>query len=74
MLELFLFLPQMEPYLFASNILGSVHDSKIAVWGGIHNKLKSVYNAMGAKRTVNLAFNSKMNAAYLLKLSQNDVM
>ena len=56
------------------NVPGSVHDSEIAVWGGVYDKLKAVFDATGAKCTVDSAFNGKMNAAYLLKSSQNDLV
>jgi hypothetical protein len=56
------------------NVPGCVHDSEIAVWGGVYEKLKAVYDMSGAKCTVDSAFNGKMNAAYLLKSSQNDLV
>jgi len=43
------------------NVPGSVHDSKIAVWGGIYDKLVSVYEANGGKCCVDSAFAKNMH-------------
>ncbi len=56
------------------NVPGCVHDSEIAVWGGVYDKLKLIYKTTGGKCTGDSAFNGKMNAACLLKSSQDDLV
>ncbi len=52
------------------NVPGAVHDSQIAHWGKINDKLDEVYKAMGEKRTVDSAF-AKGNHPFLIKSSRD---
>ncbi len=52
------------------NVPGAVHDSQIAHWGKIYNKLDEVYKAMGGKCKVDSAF-AKVNCPFLIKSSQD---
>ena len=52
------------------NCPGSVHDSQVAMWGNIYEKLEMVYEKYGAKCTADSAFKS-VNAPYLIKSSQD---
>jgi hypothetical protein len=51
------------------NIPGSVHDSQIADYGNIYDKLESVYDRDGAQCTVDSAFGN-ITRAFLIKSSQ----
>ncbi len=51
------------------NIPGSVHDSQIADYGGIYDKLESMYLRGGAKCSVDSAF-GKITREFLIKSSQ----
>ena len=55
------------------NLPGATHDSTIANWGGIYNKLELVYDQNGGICCVNSAFRMQ-NAEYRIKLSQNDMV
>jgi hypothetical protein len=44
------------------------------IWGRSLQKVKFIFEMTGAKCTVDMAFNGKMNTAYLLKSLQNDVV
>jgi hypothetical protein len=52
------------------NIPGSVHDSLVAKYGSIYNKLEGVYVLYGAKCCVDSAFGN-MTRGYLYKLCQD---
>jgi len=51
------------------NIPGSVHDSQIADYGDMYDKLETVYQRDGGKRTADSAFGS-VNREFLIKSSQ----
>jgi hypothetical protein len=51
------------------NIPGSVHDSQVAEYGNIYNKLECVYRRDGAQCTVDSAFGN-VTREYLIKSSQ----
>jgi hypothetical protein len=38
------------------NVPGSVHDSQVAYWGRVYDKLGAVYDETGGKYTVDSAF------------------
>jgi DDE superfamily endonuclease len=48
------------------NVPGSVHDSEIAKWGNIYQKLESVYQLCGGRCTVDSAFSASRND-YLIR-------
>jgi DDE superfamily endonuclease len=52
------------------NVPGSVHDSMVAEWGGVYEKLGRVHRQTGGMCTVDSAF-SKRNYPYLIKSAQN---
>jgi hypothetical protein len=52
------------------NVPGSVHDSMVAEWGGVYEKLGRVHRQTGGRCTVDSAF-SKRNYPYLIKSAQN---
>ena len=52
------------------NVPGSVHDSQIADYGNIYDKLESVYEKDGAQCTVDSAFGN-ITREYLIKSSQD---
>jgi len=52
------------------NVPGSVHDSQIADYGNIYDKLESVYERDGAQCTVDSAFGN-VTREYLIKSSQD---
>jgi hypothetical protein len=52
------------------NVPGSAHDSQVAEYGNIYEKLEDVFCLTGAKCCVDLAFGN-MNREYLYKLSQD---
>jgi hypothetical protein len=51
------------------NIPGSVHDSQVAEYGNIHNKLECVYRRDGAQCTIDSAFGN-VTREYLIKSLQ----
>ncbi len=53
------------------NLPGSMHESTIADWGGIHDKLLLLYEGMGAVTCVNLAFRMR-NSPYIIKSLQTN--
>ena len=55
------------------NLPGATHDSTIADWGDIYNKLESVYDRNGGICCVDSAFRMR-NAAYIIKSAQNDLV
>ena len=52
------------------NVPGSVHDSQVAHWGRVYDKLSAVYDETGGKWTVDSAF-GKVNWPLLIKPSQD---
>ena len=53
------------------NVPGSVHDSLMAEWGSVYDKLGRVYACCGGKCTVDSAFSRKSHP-YLIKPSQTE--
>ena len=49
---------------------GSVHESQVAHWGRVYDKLGAVYNKTGRKCRVDSAF-GKVNRPFLIKSSQD---
>jgi hypothetical protein len=52
------------------NAPGSLHDSTLAEWGGVYDKLEAVYTQTGAKCCVDSAFQSANND-FMVKSSEN---
>ncbi len=52
------------------NVPGSIHDSTVAVWGGVYDKLEAVFNENGGKCCVDSAFASGPNA-FLIRSSED---
>lgn len=52
------------------NVPGCTHDSSIADWGGLYEKLEQVYNETGLKFVVDSAFTSS-SVDFLIKSSQD---
>ncbi len=52
------------------NVPGSVHDSQVADWGKIYQKLEQVYETMGGKCCVDSTFGN-LKRDYLLKPGQD---
>ena len=52
------------------NVPGSIHDSKVAEWGNIYDKLELMYDQHGVVCTADSAFASKTNKPFILKSSQ----
>jgi len=67
----FVFCPDGTIPIAAYNMLGCFHDSTIAEWGKIYEKLGRVYEMVGGKCTVDSAFSKKTNP-FLIKSSQTD--
>ena len=67
------FCPDGTIPIAAYNAPGSFHDSTIAEWGGIYDKLRNVYENTGTlgRCTVDSAF-SKQRYDFLIKSSQGD--
>ena len=68
--NVFCFCPDGTIPIAYFNVPGSVHDSQVAEWGDIYDKLKKVYTQHGGKCTVDLAFGAK-NREFLIKSSQD---
>jgi hypothetical protein len=51
------------------NVPGCIHDSTVAEWGGIYDKLEVIYERTGGRVTVDSAF-SKKRCDFLIKSSQ----
>ena len=66
----FVFCPNGTISISFFNVLGAVHDSQVAHWGRIYDKLERVYNETGGKCTVDSAF-GKVNRPFLIKSSQD---
>ncbi len=65
----FVFCPYGTIPIAFSNVPGSVHDSQVAHWGMVYDKLGAVYDETGGKCTVDSAF-GKVNRLFLIKSSQ----
>ena len=52
------------------NVPGSVHDSQVAVWGGLYNRLKEMYQKTGGICVVDSAFASAQ-VPYLIRSSDD---
>jgi hypothetical protein len=68
--SVFVFCPNGIILIAFFNVPGAVHDSQIAHWGKIYDKLDEVYKAMGGKCTVDSAF-AKLNCPFLIMSSQD---
>ena len=68
--SVFCFAPNGTIPIAFFNIPGCVHDSQIADWGRVYEKLARVYDVTGAKCTVDSAF-AAANHPYLVKSSQD---
>ena len=68
--NLFVFSPDGYIIDAVLNVPGSVHDSTLAIWGGVYDKLKTIYKRTGGVCCIDLAF-AAGNAKYLLKSSQD---
>lgn len=55
------------------NVPGSVHDSTLAVWGGMYRKLKEAYATTKGVCCCDSAFASN-NAPYLIRSAQNELI
>ena len=63
------FCPDGTIPIYCFNVPESVHDSLMAEWGSVYDKLGRVYACCGGKCTVDSAF-SRKNHPYLIKSSQ----
>jgi hypothetical protein len=68
--SVFVFCPDGTIPIAFFNVPGSVHDSQVAHWGKVYNKLGAMYNETGGKCTVDSAF-GKVNRPFLIKSSQD---
>jgi hypothetical protein len=68
--SVFVFCPDGTITIAFFDVPGAVHDSQVAHWGRIYDKLEHVYNETGGKCTVDSAF-GKVNRPFLIKLSQD---
>ena len=68
--SVFVFCPDGTIPIAFFNVPGSVHDSQVAHWGKVYDKLGAVYDETGGKCTVDSAF-GKVNKPYLIKSSQD---
>ncbi len=66
----FVFVPDGTISIAFFNVPGCVHDSQVAIWGGIYNKLEPVYKSNGVVCVVNSAF-GKIIQQFLIKSSQD---
>jgi hypothetical protein len=55
---------------FNVNVPGCIHDSTLADWGSLYDKLEKVYNETGLKFVIDSAFSSS-NVDYLIKSAQD---
>ena len=69
--SVFCFCPDGTIPIAYMNLPGSMHDSTIAEWGRIYDKLESLYETTGAITCVDSAFRMK-NAPYIIKSSQEN--
>jgi hypothetical protein len=65
----FVFCPDGTIPIAFFNVPESVHDSQVAHWGKVYDKLGAVYDKTGGKCTVDSAF-GKVNRPFLIKSSQ----
>jgi len=68
--SIFVFCPDGTIPIAFFNVPGSVHDSQVAHWGRVYDKLGAVYADTGGKCTVDSAF-GKVNRPFLIKSSQD---
>ena len=68
--SIFVFCPDGTIPIAFFNVPGSVHDSQVAHWGRVYDKLGAVYANTGGKCTVDSAF-GKVNRPFLIKSSQD---
>jgi hypothetical protein len=68
--SIFVFCPDGTIPIAFFNVPGSVHDSQVAHWGRVYDKLGAVYHDTGRKCTVDSAF-GKVNRPFLIKSSQD---
>lgn len=68
--NVFVFAPNGTVIACAINAPGSMHDSQVAEWGGIYEKLALLYERDGARFVVDSAF-SRGNYPFLIKSSQD---
>ena len=66
----FVFCPDGTTPIAFINVPGSVHDSQVANWGRVYDKLGAVYDETGGKSTVDSAF-GKVNRPLLVKSLQD---
>ena len=71
--SVFCFCPDGTIPIAHMNLPGATHDSTIAEWGNIYDKLEQVYNQHGGICAVDSAFRMR-NAPYIIKSSQNDTV
>jgi DDE superfamily endonuclease len=69
----FVFCPDGTIPIAAYNYPGCFHDSTIAAWGRIYNKLEGVFRSVNGKCTVDSAF-GKVNHQFLVKSGRTDFM
>ena len=67
--SVFVFAPDGTIPICTLNVPGSQHDSIVAEWGRIYEKLEKVYNSVGGKCVVDSAF-SQLRNDYLVKSGQ----
>ena len=70
MTSVFVFCPDRTIPIAFFNVPGSVHDSQVAHWGKVYDKLGAMYDETGGKCTVDSAF-GKVNRPFLIKSSQD---
>jgi len=66
----FVFCPTGTIPIAFFNVPGSVHDSQVAHWGRVYDKLGAMYNDTGGKCTIDSAFR-KVNRPFLIKSLQD---
>ncbi len=69
--SVFVFCPDGTIPVAFFNVPGCLHDSTVADWGKIYEKLERVYNLTGAKTTVDSAFTT-VGKPFLIKSSQDE--
>ena len=69
--NVFIFCPDGTIPIAFFNVPGCTHDSQIADYGDIYDKLESMYRLYGAKCTVDSAFRAR-NKPYLIKSAQDN--
>jgi hypothetical protein len=68
--SVFVFCPDRTIPIAFFNVPGSVHDSQVAYWGKVYDKLERIYQETGGKCRVDLAF-GKVNQVFLIKSLQD---